>query len=164
MFVIKSPALSLVSPLTFLNSSQLDGVTGYVDWAAKNEFGIIDINVPLYLTDDSSVDMTAHATQLSDQDLEAKLNYLMSYMWDNYLQLHDDDVDLFFVGVGRAHLGIRALLLNRGGSKIYILRSSYGRWIVCSNPAHRLPVQSQRHRQLRDGNTISCQIRHGPRV
>lgn len=39
----------------------------------------------------------------------------MCYLWDNYLQLYDDAEEMFIMGVGYAYIGVKTLLLNRGG-------------------------------------------------
>lgn len=38
---------------------------------------------------------------------------LMTYIWDNYLQLDDAGSQIFLMGVGDAYLGIKMLLINR---------------------------------------------------
>jgi hypothetical protein len=32
------------------DEAQTDGITQYIEWATKNGFGVIDINVPRYIT------------------------------------------------------------------------------------------------------------------
>lgn len=45
--------------------------------------------------------------------LQAQIQELMCYIWDNYLQLYDSVEDIFLMGVGNAYLGIKVLLINR---------------------------------------------------
>lgn len=40
----------LTSPAARLTSQQSDGVTQYIDWATKHGFGVMDANVPSYIT------------------------------------------------------------------------------------------------------------------
>lgn len=45
--------LSLSFPLLSqqqLTGRQTDGVTRYIDWAISKDFGVIDVNVPHYIT------------------------------------------------------------------------------------------------------------------
>jgi histone deacetylase 6 len=44
--------------------------------------------------------------------LQAQVQELMCYLWDNYLQLSDAE-DIFLLGVGNAYLGVKMLLINR---------------------------------------------------
>ncbi|KAK4171349.1 putative histone deacetylase A [Triangularia setosa] len=88
-----------------------DGVTKYIEWAINNEFGVIDINVPHYIT---RTDDTEHFTpRMDEKTLQVHLQELMCYIWDNYLQLYDGADDIYLMGVGNAYLGIKVLLINR---------------------------------------------------
>lgn len=53
---------------------------------------------------------------MSERQLEAQVQELMCYLWDNYLQLYDDAEEVFIMGVGYAYIGVKMLLLNRGES------------------------------------------------
>jgi hypothetical protein len=88
----------------------------YVDWAMAHDFGVVDINVPPYITHDDDPEVGARVEELTDLGLEKQTEFVVTYLWDNYMQFFDDDVDIWLVGIGRAYLGIRALLLNRGES------------------------------------------------
>ncbi|KAI1851626.1 hypothetical protein JX266_003088 [Neoarthrinium moseri] len=92
------------------NAFVSDGVMKYVEWAHKNDFGIIDANVPHYITHPE--DMDPFIPRASEQTLSNQIKELMNYIWDNYVQLYDAD-DLFVMGVGNAYLGVRHLLTER---------------------------------------------------
>lgn len=93
------------------NFVQSDGVAKYIDWACNNDFGVIDINVPHYIT---RTDDTEHFTpRMDEKTLQMHLQELMCYIWDNYLQLYDGADEIYLMGVGNAYLGIKVLLINR---------------------------------------------------
>lgn len=83
----------------------------YVDWAAKSDFGVMDVNIPAYITQDA--DMEAHIPGFKERALQEQMQSLICYLWDNYLQLADAD-HIFLMGVGNAYLGVKVLLINRG--------------------------------------------------
>ncbi|KAH6656822.1 histone deacetylase [Truncatella angustata] len=87
-----------------------DGVTTYIKWATENGFGIIDANVPHYITKPEDVD--PFTPRADEQSLSSQVKELMNYIWDNYVQLYDCD-DLFLMGIGNAYLGVKLLLTER---------------------------------------------------
>ncbi|KAK6955006.1 hypothetical protein Daesc_002636 [Daldinia eschscholtzii] len=93
------------------NGFILDGVMSYIEWAHKNDFGIMDANIPHYIT--HSEDIDAFTPRADEKTLQRQIQELVCYIWDNYLQLYDVE-DLFIVGVGNAYLGVKVLLTNRG--------------------------------------------------
>ncbi|RYP67997.1 hypothetical protein DL771_006920 [Monosporascus sp. 5C6A] len=92
------------------NAFTLDGVMNYIDWANKNDFGVIDANVPHYITHPEDID--PFTPRADDKTLQDQIRELVCYIWDNYLQLYDVE-DLFLLGVGNAYLGVKVLLTNR---------------------------------------------------
>ncbi|KAI2617403.1 putative histone deacetylase A [Hypoxylon sp. NC1633] len=92
------------------NGFIVDGVTSYIDWAYKNDFGIIDANIPHYITHPEDID--AYTPRADEKTLQRQIQDLVCYIWDNYLQLYDTE-ELIIVGVGNAYLGIKVLLTNR---------------------------------------------------
>ncbi|KAH8677501.1 hypothetical protein BX600DRAFT_430846 [Xylariales sp. PMI_506] len=90
--------------------NKMDGVTSYIEWAHKNGFGIIDANVPHYITHPEDVD--PYMQGADEKTLSSQIKELMNYIWDNYVQLYDFD-DLFLMGVGNAYLGVKLLLTER---------------------------------------------------
>ncbi|KAK0626111.1 histone deacetylase A-like protein [Immersiella caudata] len=93
------------------NAWVTDGVTQYIEWAVINGFGVIDINVPRYVTHPE--DMDAFTPRPDERTLQAQVQDLVCYVWDNYLQMYRGIEDLFLMGVGNACLGIKVLLINR---------------------------------------------------
>ncbi|KAJ4306848.1 Histone deacetylase hda1 [Collariella sp. IMI 366227] len=93
------------------NAWVTDGVTRYIDWAVSKDFGVIDINVPHYITHPEDTD--AYTPRADERALQAQIQELVCYIWDNYLQLYDNVEDIFLMGVGNAYLGIKMLLINR---------------------------------------------------
>ncbi|KAI5457268.1 hypothetical protein BGZ63DRAFT_364672 [Mariannaea sp. PMI_226] len=92
------------------NAWVVDGVTEYIDWAVSQNFGVMDINVPAYITHEEDTD--AYIPISSEKVLQEQLQSLTCYLWDNYIQLFEAD-SLFVMGVGNAYLGVKILLLNR---------------------------------------------------
>ncbi|KAF4120950.1 histone deacetylase 6 [Geosmithia morbida] len=92
------------------NSWVVDGVTDYIDWAVKEGFGVMDINVPAYLTQDE--DMDPFIPKLNEKELQQQITSLVCYLWDNYIQMFSAD-EIFLMGVGNAYLGVKVLLVNR---------------------------------------------------
>lgn len=89
---------------------QSDGVTSYIQWAHENDFGVIDANVPHYITRPEDVD--PFMQRPGELTLSQQIKELMNYIWDNYVQLYDFE-DLFLMGVGNAYLGVKLLLTER---------------------------------------------------
>ena len=57
--------------------------------------------------------MEAYTPRADERTLQAQIQELMCYIWDNYLQLYDGVEDIVLMGVGNAYLGIKMLLINR---------------------------------------------------
>lgn len=92
------------------NAWVADGTNRYIDWAIKRDFGVVDINIPHYLSPHGE-DTNGYADKASERDFSEQMRELMVYLWDNYLQLSDSQI--FLMGVGDAYLGIKMLLINR---------------------------------------------------
>ncbi|KAJ4127253.1 Histone deacetylase hda1 [Fusarium equiseti] len=92
------------------NAWVVDGVTDYIDWAVDQRFGVMDINIPAYVTHDEDSD--AHVPNFKEQALTEQIQTLVCYLWDNHMQLYEAD-DIFIMGVGNAYLGVKVLLIQR---------------------------------------------------
>ncbi|KAK8094738.1 histone deacetylase A [Apiospora hydei] len=92
------------------NAFVMDGVTSYIEWAHQNDFGIIDANIPHYITHPEDTD--PYIQGADERTLGIQMKELMNYIWDNYLQLWEAE-DIFLVGVGNAYLGVKLLLTER---------------------------------------------------
>ncbi|RWA13640.1 hypothetical protein EKO27_g1472 [Xylaria grammica] len=88
----------------------LNGVISYVDWGHKHDFGIVDANIPHYITHPEDLD--AFMPRATERSLQQQIQELVCYIWDNYLQLYDVE-ELFLLGIGDAYLGVKVLLTNR---------------------------------------------------
>ncbi|KAI0900355.1 putative histone deacetylase A [Annulohypoxylon nitens] len=116
MFIIHDPPELKVMPDLVDNTVDphngfiMDGVLSYIEWAHKNDFGVLDVNIPHYIT--HTEDLDAYTSRADEKTLQRQIQELVCYIWDNYLQLYDAD-DLFLVGVGNAYLGVKVLLTNR---------------------------------------------------
>jgi histone deacetylase 6 len=51
---------------------------------------------------------------MDEKALQAQLQELVCYLWDNYIQIFESVDDIFLMGAGNAYLGIKVLLMNRG--------------------------------------------------
>ncbi|KAK7921340.1 hypothetical protein PG985_009362 [Apiospora marii] len=92
------------------NAFVMDGVTSYIEWAHQNDFGIIDTNIPHYITHPEDTD--PYIQGADERTLGIQMKELMNYIWDNYLQLWEAE-DIFLLGVGNAYLGVKLLLTER---------------------------------------------------
>ncbi|KFG83262.1 putative histone deacetylase A [Metarhizium anisopliae] len=116
LVIIHDPPQILAQPDPIDSSLQphnawvVDGVTRYIDWAISQKFGIMDINVPAYITNDEDAD--SYIPGYRERILQEQVQQLMNYLWDNFLQLYDAD-EIFLMGVGNAYLGVKVLLINR---------------------------------------------------
>lgn len=90
---------------------QIDGVSQYIDWAIENKFGVMDINIRHYITRPDDID--SYIERADERAIQAQVQELMCYIWDNYLQIYDGVDEIFLMGVGNAYLGVKVLLINR---------------------------------------------------
>ncbi|KAI1178174.1 histone deacetylase [Nemania sp. FL0916] len=116
LFIIHDPPELLAMPDLIDNRVDLhnafvsDGVISYIDWAHSNGFGVVDANIPRYITHPEDID--ALMPRATERALQQQIQELVCYIWDNYLQLYDVR-ELFLLGVGDAYLGVKILLTNR---------------------------------------------------
>ncbi|KAI1428388.1 histone deacetylase [Xylaria sp. FL1777] len=116
LFIIHDPPELVAMPDTIDNTVDphngfiLNAVMSYVDWGLKNDFGVVDANIPHYITHPEDLD--AFMPRAPEKVLQKQIEELVCYIWDNYLQLYDVE-ELFLLGVGDAYLGVKILLTNR---------------------------------------------------
>lgn len=79
----------------------------YVEWAVKNGFGVIDVNIPEHITDPNGLPEYADAD--SDDARALLTRELATYLWENYISL-GENTHKFFIGVGAAYSGILDLM------------------------------------------------------
>lgn len=58
--------------------------------------------------------MDPFTPRADERALQAQIQELICYIWDNYLQISEHHEDIFLIGVGSAYLGVKVLLINRG--------------------------------------------------
>ncbi|ODQ63543.1 putative catalytic subunit of a class II histone deacetylase complex [Nadsonia fulvescens var. elongata DSM 6958] len=88
-----------------LDNSQsivVDGSPRFIEWAQKNDYGVLDINIPRSITGHNS-DNYSVANGSQDTCL---------YVWDNYIQCFDA-TKIIFVGINEAYSGIVHLVGHR---------------------------------------------------
>ena len=122
-----------------------DGISPYIDWAASNGFGVIDVNIPQYIS--SSTDTDPYMPKSSEPVLGQQMKELLCYLWDNYFEVNTAS-SIFLMGVGDAYLGIKQLLTSRGiypSSLPLIPLSSYQNKIILT-PS--LPTKTRRAKSL----------------
>ncbi|RDW95348.1 hypothetical protein BP5796_01111 [Coleophoma crateriformis] len=93
------------------NAYIVEGIAPYIGWAIKNDFGVLDVNIPL--RKDEADDDRNHASHSSEAVLEIQMKELLLYLWDNYLSIAPAGTPIIVMGVGASYLGIKQLLLSR---------------------------------------------------
>jgi histone deacetylase 6 len=93
------------------NAYMDDGISPYIDWAVSNGFGVIDVNIPQYIS--SPTDTDPYMPKSSEPVLGQQMKELLCYLWDNYFEVNTAS-SIFLMGVGDAYLGIKQLLTSRG--------------------------------------------------
>lgn len=117
LMIIHDPPALLAQPDSLDNSIEAhngwvaDGVTQYIEWAVAQKFGVMDINIPYYVTHPEDTDPFTQRTD--ERAMQLQIQELVCYIWDNYLQLWDNVEEIFLMGVGFAYLGVKTLLISR---------------------------------------------------
>ncbi|KAF2471383.1 uncharacterized protein BDR25DRAFT_26767 [Lindgomyces ingoldianus] len=91
------------------NSWLTDVVKSYIDWAIKNDFEVIDVNIPkvVAIEDDDGGYIRADSKEVR----VSQTRELAGYLWENYIE-PNDATQVFLMGVGPAYLGLLDLLSN----------------------------------------------------
>lgn len=76
----------------------------YIDWAVKQGFAVIDVNLPKYITEDRPTRATSesHEEGQSAEDRTKEAETLLNYLWDNYIELNET-THVFFMGTNTGH-------------------------------------------------------------
>ncbi|KAI9697741.1 MAG: Histone deacetylase hda1 [Bogoriella megaspora] len=82
----------------------------YVDWAVKNDFSVIDVNIPKHITD--LEDAQTYEEDDDHADRATVTRELATYIWENYIEIHEAS-HIFLLGIGDAYIGIIELLSNK---------------------------------------------------
>lgn len=97
---LHSCTANAVRPLT---SIKTDIIKTYVDWAVKQGFAVIDVNLPKHLSD--SDDAQEHVESRSIEFRSAEATQLLTYLWDNYIELNESS-HVFLLGTNIGHSAI----------------------------------------------------------
>jgi len=105
------------SPL--LTNPKVDGAQSYIQWAVDHHFGVIDVNVPEYITitdpsnteyHDSEVAYASTTTDIARKEGEK----LALYLWENYIEPYEFEGGVFIVGAGHAFHAVAKLVSENG--------------------------------------------------
>ncbi|KZF20599.1 Arginase/deacetylase [Xylona heveae TC161] len=99
------------------NAWLTDMVKHYIDWAVKQGFGVIDVNIPKHLTglDD---DWEGYVEEDRARRFKAT-EQLAVYLWENYIEINDS-TEIFFMGIGDAYQGLLHILTAREQSRDHV--------------------------------------------
>lgn len=76
----------------------------YVDWAVKQGFAVIDVNLPKYVTEFEADDQE-HAENDRVENRTREATELLTYLWENYIELNDTP-QVFLMGTNIGHAAI----------------------------------------------------------
>lgn len=76
----------------------------YIDWAVKQGFAVIDVNLPKYVTD-FETDGQEHTENDSVEHRTREATQLLTYLWENYIELNDT-TQVFLMGTNIGHAAI----------------------------------------------------------
>ncbi|KAI9716932.1 MAG: hypothetical protein M1812_005081 [Candelaria pacifica] len=92
------------------NTWLTDSVKYYTEWAVKQGFGVIDINIPKHITD---VEDNKGYVLEGEYTRQSATEELATYLWENYLE-YTEAKEIFVMGVGEASKGLWHLLETQG--------------------------------------------------
>ncbi|KIM99022.1 hypothetical protein OIDMADRAFT_43096 [Oidiodendron maius Zn] len=93
-----------------------DGVLPYIKWAVSSGYAVMDVNIPIYITDPQSknsyISPLPQSSAADTPSIENQTKDLLCYLWDNYITGYACN-SLVVMGVGDAYLGAKQLLISR---------------------------------------------------
>jgi histone deacetylase 6 len=99
------------------NTYITDNITKYIKWAVERKFGVMDVNIPKYLTEWDDEGKLVFTRPLEEDDKRRNNCYrIVRYVWENYLTIADA-TNIVFVGVGDAYLGLADLMKGIGSDE-----------------------------------------------
>ncbi|PSN68434.1 putative histone deacetylase [Corynespora cassiicola Philippines] len=101
---IPHPVTGSVEPF---NSLLADPTKRYIEWAVKNDFQVIDANIPKVVSIEE--DDGEYVPADDDESRASQTRDLANYIWENYIEPYDA-TQVFLMGVGTAYLGLVDLL------------------------------------------------------
>ena len=75
----------------------------YVDWAVKQGFAVIDVNLPKHVS--AYEDSEEHEETNSVDNRMREATTLLTYLWENYIELNDSS-HIFMMGTNIGHMAI----------------------------------------------------------
>ncbi|KAF3203463.1 Histone deacetylase hda1 [Orbilia oligospora] len=108
------------------NSFVMDSAKVFIEWAVNATFGVIDVNVPKYVTPDDEDDSQG----VGNSGVNDDTNTLMLQLWDNYIDLSDAD-KIVFIGIGEGYRNVLNLIS---------LRDCVNRVVACISFISRMPL------------------------
>ncbi|KAL1601458.1 Histone deacetylase hda1 [Paraconiothyrium brasiliense] len=81
----------------------------YIEWAIRNGFEVIDVNVPKIEPIPDDEGEFIHSD--THEERAEKTKQLASYIWENYIEPFEA-TQVFFLGIGSAYIGLVDLLRN----------------------------------------------------
>ena len=88
-----------------LTVTKTDTVKTYVNWAAKQGFAVIDVNLPKQITPEGEPS-EQHTEERSPEERIAEATHLLTYLWENYIDL-GDSTHVFLMGT---NIGTEAII------------------------------------------------------
>lgn len=85
-----------------LTCAKTDIVKQYVDWAVKQGFAVIDVNLPKHVVDMDMTDSHEHEETNSIEFRTREATQLLTYLWENYIELNDSS-HVFLMGTNTGH-------------------------------------------------------------
>ena len=102
-------------------SSKVDGAQSYIRWAVSHNFGVIDVNVPEFITvsDPSNPAFQYHGNAVAYASTETDVarkegEKLAGYLWENYVEPYEFPDGIFLMGAGHAFHAVAKLVSENG--------------------------------------------------
>lgn len=117
---LSCPTLTLKPPLT-RSHSKVDGTQSYIRWAVSHGFGVIDINIPEYVTINDPSEPEYHDTEHEYASITTDIarkegEKLTTYIWENYVEPYKFPGGIFLMGAGTAFHALAKLVSDNGKS------------------------------------------------
>ncbi|MCJ1354248.1 MAG: Histone deacetylase hda1 [Icmadophila ericetorum] len=129
---VSGSADPMTNQLDLHNTWLSDFLQIYINWAVKQGFGIIDVNIPKYLTglEDQETD--------SDDETPKRvvsMEDIAMYLWDNYIE-PNEATNVFFLGIGEAYGAVLHILNTRNEESLERVSGVIG--FIADNPLRRV--------------------------
>lgn len=88
-------------------------VKTYIDWAVKQDFAVIDVNLPKHVSDLDS-DPYQHQENDRIESRTKEATQLLTYVWENYIELNESS-HIFLMGTNTGHGAILNFIKSHEG-------------------------------------------------